>query len=317
MLILICLPAGCRRPPPETVLLRYKFRPGEEITYEVALRGEGEVTMTYGREDAEEDRIGLPVRLEGSYLMRFRVDQVFPDGEAKLLLSYRDFDLTTVSAVHNREISVHLTDRKLLVSEAGRVTREVAGEDDDFPLRGVVGEEFEFQVNSRGTILMARVPEAPERLFPSLQFDSFLERMQPEFPLQPVPLGTSWSRTLEIPGPGIDRDWDQGEEWSIQLETTLRDRSGPQREIALLDTTGSFRQEISDEEREGRAGLLASSHQLSGTTRFDLPAGRVISSTSRLEQKLDIRIGLEKFLPGRNIDLRVDATVEVTVRLRK
>jgi hypothetical protein len=316
-LFLLFLPFGCRQPPPEKFLFRYQFQPGEELVYEVSLRGEGEVTMTTGGADDEADRITLPVRLEGGYLMEFRVEGVSPEGEADLTLSYRDFDLTTVSRIHDREMSVRLTDQGVIISEGDRVIKEVEAGEKDFPLQEIVGEEFEFRVDNRGTILMARVPAAPDRLFPSLSFDSFLERMQPEFPREPVPLGASWSRAIELPGPGIQRDWDQGKRWAVRLNSTFEGFEDPEEKIAVIDYNGSFEQPEPEEEAGAGPGRRGSSHHLSGTTRFNLPDGRVISSNSTLRQNIDLRIGPEEVLRGRKIDIRVEDTVEVSVRLRQ
>jgi hypothetical protein len=305
VILLLFFSSGCDRTPPETFLFRYQFQPGEELIYEVSLRGEGEVTMTTGAEDDEPDRIVLPVRLEGSYLMGFRVEEVSPDGAAELAISYRDFDLATVSRIHDREMSVRLSDRGLVISEGDRVIKEVEAGEADFPLRDVIGEEFVFRVDSRGTILAARVPAAPDRLFPALRFDSFLERMQPEFPREPVPLGATWSRTT------------QGEKWSVQLDATFRGFADRGQKTALLDFAGSFRQEDPEEGMGGGSGLKGSYHHLSGTTRFDLAEGRVISSSSTLRQNLAVQIGLAQVLRGRKIDIRVEDTVEVSVQLRQ
>lgn len=314
LVILLC--SGCRPPPEEDVLFRYRFRPGETLIYQVTLRGEGEVTMTMsgeGDEQDEEDPIPLPVRLEGGYLMELKVEEVSPEGEADLSLVYRDFSLTSVSQIREREIVTSLTDRGLTISEGDRVISETGSEEDGFPLRGVVGEKFQFRVDGRGAILEARVPPAPERLFPSLQFESFLERMQPEFPREPILAGTSWSRTVEVPAPGLGRHWDRGERWTVRLESTFRDFENRGRKTALIDFSGSFEQEVP--ERPEGSGLRASSHHLEGTFRFDIPGGRVISSSSTLRQSLDIRVAFDQALRGRNIDIRVEDTVEVSVQL--
>ncbi len=314
LIFLLLFPAGCGRKPPE-VLFRYRFQPGEEYVYRVTLRGEGEVTMVMGAGAEDENRTVFPVRLEGGYLMVLRVREVSPQGEARIALSYREFDLATTSVIQEREMSVRLTDDRVLVSEGDRVIQETRAGDGEFPLRGVIGEEFELRVDERGTIREARVPAPPEKLFPALRFESFLERMQPEFPGDPVPIGSTWSRTIAIPGPGIQRHWDQGERWEVRLDSTFRGFAEPGEETAVIDYTGSFEQ--SKPEEEPGSGLRGSSHHLSGTTRFDLSRGRMISGSSTLRQSLEIRMPFEQVLRGRNMDFRVEDTVEVSVQLRQ
>ncbi len=310
----VLLWSGCR-PPEEDVLFRYRFQPGETLVYQVWLRGEGQVTMRMDAEEDEEDRIPLPFRLKGGYLMELKVEEVSPAGEAELSLGYRDFDLTSVSRIREREISTSLTDRGLTITEGDRVIRETGSGEEDFPLRGVVGEKFRFRVDDRGTVLEARVPPAPERLFPSLQFEAFLERMQPEFPREPIPAGASWSRTVEVPVSGLGWHGDRGERWVVRLESTFRGFDQRRRETALIDFSGSFQQEI-PEPPEG-SGLRASSHHLTGTFRFDIPGGRVLSSSSTLRQSLEIRVAFDQAPRGRSFQSRVEDTVEVSVQLRE
>lgn len=310
----LLLAAGCGRKPPE-VLFRYRFQPGEEFVYQVTLRGEGEVAMVLGAGEEDESRTVFPVKLEGGYLMALRVREVSPEGEAGIVLSYRDFDLTTTSLVQDREMSVRLTDDRVLVSEGDRVIRETGAGDGEFPLRGVVGEEFDLRVDERGTIRPARIPAPPEKLFPALRFESFLERMQPEFPGDPVPAGSTWSRTISLPGPGLQRHWDGGEKWEVRLDSTFRGFAEPGEEAALIDYTGDFEQ--SKPEEEPGPGLRGSAHHLSGTARFDLPRGRLISGSSTLRQRLEIRMPFEEVLRGRHMDFLVEDTVEVSVQLRQ
>jgi len=314
----LLLGSGCRPPPEEDVLLRYRYRPGETLVYRVSLRGEGEVLMTMsveGEEREEEDRIPLPVSLEGDYLMELKVEEVSPEGRAQLSLSYREFNLSSVSRIRDREIVTSLTDRGLTITEDDRLISEIGRDDDGYPLRGVVGEEFRLRVDDRGTVLEARVPPAPERIFPSLQFDAFLERMQPEFPREPVPAGASWSRTVEVPVSGLGRQWDRGERWEVRLESTFRGFDDRRRETALIDFSGSYRQET-PELPEG-SGLRSSSHHLTGTFQFDVPGGRVISSSSTLRQNLELRAAFDQVLRGRSLDIRVEDKVEVSVRLEE
>lgn len=273
--------------------------------------------MTMAGGEGEEERISLPVRLEGSYLMEIQVESVFPEGGAELALRYRDFDLTTVSTVRDREMTVLLSDRGLMISEGDRVLKKTEPGEDGFPLRGVIGEKFEFRVDNRGTIIDARVPPAPDSLFSALDFTSFLERMQPEFPREPVPAGASWSRTIEVPGPGLGRPWDRGERWSVQFDSTFRDLTGSGGQVARIDFAGDFRQAPPAPEAEDRSGMRGSSHNLSGTYEFDRAAGRVLASRSILRQVLDSRIDLDQVLRGRKIDIRVNDTLEVAVRLRQ
>jgi len=316
VILLLLLPAGCgKKSPPPEVLFRYQFRPAEEFTYEISLLGEGEATMTMGKEDGEKEEVVLPVRMEGSYLMEIRVGAVSPEGVADLFLAYRDFDLTAVSRVRDREMAVRLDDGGMVISEGDRVIKETGAGESDFPLRGITGEEFEIRIDNRGTILSARLPAGPERLFPGLRFDAFLERMQPEFPREALPPGASWSRVIEVPGPGQGRPWDRGEKWSVELVSTFRGYEGRDEKTALIDFSGDYRQEAPAE--VAGSGPRGSSHRLEGTTRFDLPGGRVLSSRSVLRQSLDVRIEFDQVLRGEKIDLRVEDTVEVTVQLRQ
>lgn len=314
--LLAILPAGCKQPPPEEILFRYQFHPGETLVYRVSLEGGGEVTMTMKEGGEGEDKISLPVRVEGSYLMEVGVEEVTPEGEAVLSLSYRDFQLTSVSRVREREMTALLTDRGLTISEGDRVIKEAESGGEGYPLRGIAGEKFEFRVDNRGTILESRTPTAPDRLFPSLQFDAFLERMQPEFPREPVPAGTSWTRTVAVPGPGLGRHWDQGERWSVEIDSTFPGFADRGNRVARIVYAGDYRQESPGSGSGDRSGLRGSFHRLEGSYEFDLAAGRVLAGRSTLRQTLDLKIAAEQVLRGREIDIRVDDTMEVTVELQ-
>lgn len=314
------LPTGCKKPPPEEeIIFRYRFQPGEILLYQVSLSGEGAVEMTMGKagEEEEEGNISLPVRLEGGYLMEVQVEEVSPGGEVRFSLSYRDFDLTSVSRVREREMTSRLTDRSLLILEGGREIKEIQSGDAHYPLQGIVGEKFGFRVDNRGTILEARTPPAPEHLFPSLQFESFLERMQPEFPREPVRVGSSWTRAVSVPGPGLGRNWDRGERWTVEIDSTFSGFVGRGDRIARIEFSGDFRQEPPVPETESRSGPRGSFHRLQGSCEFDRVAGRMLSSRSTLRQKLDLRIALEQVLRGREIDIRVDDTMEVVIELQQ
>ncbi len=316
-LLFILLPAGCQEPPPEDILFRYRFRPGEVLLYRVTFQGGGEVTMTMGEEKGEKENISLPVRLEGGYLMEIEVEEVSPGEEARLSLRYRDFNLTSISRVREREMTALLTDRGMVISEGDRVIKEIRPGEANYPLQGIVGEKFGFQVDSRGTILEARMPPAPERLFPSLQFEAFLERMQPEFPREPVPVGSSWTREVSVPGPGLGRTWDQGQRWTVEIVSTFSGFAGRGDRVARIDFSGDFQQEAPAAEPAGRSGPRGSSHSLQGSYEFDRAAGRVLSSRSTLRQKLDLRIAFDEVLRGREIDIRVDDTMEVVIQLQQ
>jgi len=316
-LLLGVLPAGCNKPPPEDVLFRYRFRPGEVLAYRVTLQGGGEVTMTMGGAGDREEEISLPVRLEGGYLMVITVEEVAPGGEAELSLNYRDFQLTSISRVRDREMTAVLTDRDLVISEGDRVIKEVRSGEEEYPLRGIVGDKFEFRVDDRGTILESRLPPAPDRLFPSLRFEAFLERMQPDFPREPVPVGSSWTRAVAVPGPGLGRHWDRGDRWTVEIESTFSGFAGRGDRVARIDFSGDFRQESPDQEDGGRSGLRGSFHSLEGNYEFDREAGRVLSSRSTLRQNLDLKIAFDQVLRGREIDIRVDDTMEVEIQLQQ
>ncbi|MFH1037426.1 MAG: hypothetical protein V1789_01985 [PVC group bacterium] len=317
VLLILLGAAGCQKPTPPGYLLRYHFQPGDILQYDVYLTGEGTVTMEEVGSKKEGDRLVLPVRIQGSYLLEAAVESVSPEGTAAISVSYKDFHLTMTNRVRDRESTIILTDRSLRTVEGETVKKEITADDEDFPLRGISGETFTVEVDPRGRIIAARVPPSPGRRFPYLKFDNLWERIQPEFPETEVPVGAGWSREVEIPAPGAGSPWDRGETWAVKLDSTFRGFQGKEEKIALIDFTGRYEQESLPEEG-GRplSGVKRSTHLLTGTVEFDIKDGLVLSSRSRLKQGLDLLMVLEQVIPGKNLQARIDDATEITVTLR-
>ena len=315
LLILLVL-VGCKKPPPPVYLFRYNFQPGEFLRYDVSLKGEGEVTLTTSSSKKEPEKMVLPVQFRGRLLLGVKVDSVTSAGDAGLSVSYTDFDCTIINQVRDRQTTISLTDRIMRVEEAGTVKREIMAGESDFPLNGIVGSAFTMEIDRRGKMLNAHLPPAPGRAFPYMKFDGFLERIQPEFPEVKIPVGTSWSREVQVTAPGVGKPWDRGETWTIKLDSTFRGFKDRDERIALIDLSGRFEQEAGPEEEEShRSGVKRSSHILTGTVEFDIKAGRVLASQSSLKQELDILMAIERVVKGKNIQVHIDDTMEITVRL--
>ncbi len=316
ILLIFLVPAGYKKPPPPVYLFHYNFQPGELLRYDIFLKGEGEVTLTTSSLKREPEKLVLPVQFRGRLLQGVKVDSVTAEGAAELSVSYTDFDCTITNQVRDRETTISLTDRIMRVEEAGTVKREIMAGESEFPLNDIVGSAFTMEIDRRGKILTAHLPPTPGRAFPYMKFEGLLERIQPEFPEAEIPVGTTWSREVQVTAPGGGKPWDRGEPWTIKLDSTFRGFKDRDERIALIDLSGRFEQEAGPEEEESnRSGLKRSSHALTGTVEFDIKAGRVLASQSRLKQELDILMAIERVVKGKNIQVHIDDTMEITVLL--
>ncbi len=305
---------GCKKPSPPQYLLRYQFQPGELLQYDISLRGEGTVTMQAVGSKPDQDKLVLPVQIEGSYLLEAAVQSLSPEGAASIAVSYKDFNLTMINRVRDREMTTILTDRTMRTEEGDVLSREITADTEGFPLSGIEGKIFTFEIDPRGRIISAQLPPDPSRAFPYLKFDGVMERIQPEFPETAIPVGAGWSREVKIPNPGAGTTWDRGETWTIRLDSAFRGFKGEGERIALIDFVGRYEQGSVSEEG-GKSGVKWSSHLLTGTVEFDIKDGVVINSRSRLEQSLVVLLAIERVVPGKNLQARVKDTTEITVTL--
>jgi len=317
-LLILLLPVGCKEPPPAEYQFRYRFQTGKTLKYDVSIDGKGEVTLFSSTRAEKAEEITLPVDFKGSFMLEAMIDTVSPSGTAVLGISYKDFICRVTSSVRDRETTISLTDRMMRVEERGEIKKELKSGDSGFPLNGIVGSTFEMELDSRGKIIRAQVPPDPGSSFPYMKLDNIFDQIQPEFPLAPIPIGTSWSREVKVSPPESGRPWNRGQTWTIKLNSTFRGFKKGSNQIALIDLSGNIKQSISPEEKEDQSsGLKRSSHKLSGTIEFDLKKGIVLLSRSVLEQELDIMMLIEQIPGGNKIKVHIKDSTAITVKLNQ
>ena len=317
-LLLLSFPVGCKKSFPGVYQFRYRFQPGKTLKYDVSIDGNGEVTLFSSAQAKKAEEITLPVDFKGSFLLEAVIDTVSPDGTAGLGISYKDFSCRVTNRVRDREITMSLTDSMMRVEERGEIKKELRAGDSGFPLNGIAGSTFEMEVDSRGKIIRAQVPPDPGNSFPYMKLDNIFDQIQPEFPLTPIAIGTSWSREVKVSPPELGRPWNRGQTWAIKLNSTFRGFKKGSNQIALIDLSGNIKQSISPEEKEDQSsGLKRSSHKLTGTIEFDLTRGIVLSSRSILEQELDIMMLIEQIPSGNKIKVHIKDSTAITVKLKQ
>jgi len=314
--ILLILPTGCEELPPAEYLFRYRFQADEILNYNATMDGRGEVTLTTSSRKKEVEEITLPVEFKGRFSLEAVIDSVSSTGTAGISVSYKDFSCMITNRVRDRETTMLLTDQMMRIEESGRIKKELKAGESGFPLNGIVGSSFEIEVDSRGKLIQAQVPPDPGKDFPYMKLDNLLDQIQPEFPLAPIPVGTSWSREVKVSPPESGRPWNRGQFWTIKLDSTFRGFKEGGDRIAIIDLSGNFKQSVNPEDSKAQlSGLKQSSHTLTGTIDFDLEKGVVLSSHTALEQELDILMAIEQIAKGSKIKVHIKDSTSIKVKL--
>jgi len=307
---------SCRRS--RQTLLRYSFRPGDRLVYDLVVDGQGTVTMKGPDRDGKPDEIDLPVRLEGTLELVMEVRSVDSTGVAAVDVSYRGFNFSVNNQIRGRTLKLVMTEKGMETWEDGRLLKEVTPEDDEFLLRGLAGETFPLKIDPRGKVVSVTTPTAFLNAFPYINFSDVLEYAQPELPENAVEIGTAWNRQVEILLPQLTERFSSGDHFNLTMEYTLAGVEGrPPAQTALLEVIGDIVQEEKSEGgAAGRGKLKSFTQNTSGEVRFDISRGRLLSSNLVMEQTLLMNMDLSHTVISAGFEAGVVFTIHFRMNLR-
>ncbi len=311
VLIFTPLPS-CRRKKTD-YLLRYRYRPGKVLRYDISLKGEGLVKVATESFEESLEEMEFPVLIAGDLILETTVKNVSERNVAELALAYQDLDFKITNRMKDRELVFVLNDRQMEMKEGDRVLNVEEFGGPGYPLNGIVGGVFTVEVDERGGVTRLEGPPGFTRSFPYLDFTGVLEQLQPDFPEEAIQVGESWSRDVDVSVPGLGMPWDKGVSWKMELLSQFRgfaeEKDG---EVALIDYRGTLDQKKpADEPADSPFEVERAQHKLTGEFGFDLQSGQVLFNRISLDQEMDIRMGSDK--TGRHGELNVHVNFQAEV----
>lgn len=317
VLIFTALPS-CRRKKTD-YLLRYRYRPGEVLRYDISLKGEGLVKVATDSFEKSLEEMEFPVLISGDLLLESTVKSVSERNVAELTLAYQDLDFKITNRMKDRELVFVLNDRQMEMKEGDRVLNVEEFGGPGYPLNGIVGGVFTVEVDGRGGVTRLEGPPGFTRSFPYLDFTGVLEQLQPDFPEETVRVGESWSRSVDVSVPGLGMPWDKGESWKMELLSQFRGfEEGQEGKVALIGYRGTLDQKKAEgEPADSPFDVTRAKHKLTGEFGFDLQSGQVLFNRTSLDQEMDIRVESDKAGRHGKLDVQVTFQAEVNVELVK
>jgi len=271
------------------------------------------------RDREKPESVEFPFRLRGNLIMTQRVEEVSPDGVARIELTYRDFDFEVVNKVREREVKVVINSEGSQTWEGDRLLNEISADQDDFPLREMVEDKFSARIDQRGRIQEMKLPSGLSDTIPYLSLNEVLDQAQPAFPEESIPEGESWIREVDISLPGRTQRWGGDRKWSSKIEYTFQSRDKKEdKEEYLFEVKGTIAQPEAPAvvQEEPESGVNTFIQNLSGEILFDPSAGEVISSRIQLEQKVKVAIEVGRIMRDTGFDIDVDFKLRFNINRR-
>lgn len=264
------------------------------------------------RDHEKPEAVEFPFRLRGNLTMALEVEEVSPEGVARMTLAYQDFDFEVFNKIRDREVKVILNREGAQTWEGERLINEVKSDQENFPLRELAEERFLMEIDKQGKIHKMELPSGLSDTIPYLSLKDVLEQAQPAFPEKAILEGESWSREVEASLPGRTRRWGAGKHWSSEINYTFRRSDKKEgKEIYFIEVQGAISQqeEPAGNKEKPKSGVRSFLQDVSGEILFDPVAGEVISSRILLNQKVKVAIEVGKIMNDTGFDIDLDFTL--------
>ena len=193
----------------EDVLLRFKFAPQQEITYDAWVTGVAEMSLSGIPLPAAGARIPSPMRINGNGRLSLLVKAVDDEGNGTLGARLEAMRLQ----MQTPDDSVHIVmDLAKGTVEVNGETRQMPGQ----PMQQMMGllENLAFTISPRGRYLdISGLPEMPLPGTSGIQMPAFGQMLDFEkivksapamYPQGAVAVGDSWEATMALPLPSME-----------------------------------------------------------------------------------------------------------------